>query len=334
MQNPKILYILLLVCVAFSACKKKDRPSAMGGSIDRTDWKLVRMSENGKDISLPKDLDITLAFLDNHISGDVACNQYGTDYVQQEARLLFDRIFSTEKYCEKGNANLEVNYLKHLNNSANYGVLGDELTIFCSDKAELGFERRKIEDAAIGVSPSNMNFEGLVRSFTVWPKMNLFHCFSILSGDKMATYPFLGKPLPIEMYGMFDPGSTEVFKQSVSVGTYFSGAMDSLYFVRLMGVSSANTVALYRINEGRLSFQLKMATANCNEKECEQQDGWLVDLNQDGLLDVVTRLQSQTLEGKVSTDQFHYYIRQRGAGFVEISNAKINRNDYAMEQLR
>jgi heat shock protein HslJ len=333
MQNPKILVFLLLLCFSFSACKKKERTTQNGGIIDRTDWKLVSMTENDKEIKLPKDLEITLSFLDNHISGDVACNQYGTDYAQQGNRLLFDRMFSTEKYCGK-NTNVEVNYLKHLNNSSKYDVYGDELTIICTDKAELSFERRKTSEASLGVSATSTNFAGLLKSFAVWPKMNQFHCFSILSGDKINRYPFLGKPLPVEMYGMFDKGSTEVFKQSAAIGTYISGSMDSLYFVRLMGQSSANTVALYRVFNGYLSFQLKMASANCNDKGCEQQDGWLIDLNHDGKMDVVTRAQQQTLDGKVLADQFRFYIRQPTGGFAETPNEAIDRSQYVMEVLR
>lgn len=324
----------LLLCCG-SCTQESERPGRIGGEVDRTDWVLYAMEEKGKPVKLPKAFKVSLNFVDNHISGEVVCNQYGTDYVADGNRLLFDRIFFTERYCGP-EANLEVNYLKHLNNAANYGVKDGVLCIYCSDDAVLVYRRNQPDqqNATPGLATESINLPSLLAYFTPWPAQDPYHCFSIISGDNIESYPFLGRPLPGEMFPFFDPSSKDAFTQAQSVGTYVVGVMDSLYFVRMMGQSMANNIAIYRLKNKTLRFQMLLARANCDDKGCTQQDGWLTDLNRDGRMDVVTRNTEETLDGQRTANLLKAFLRNPDGSFSSAPEVKLDEAKYPMAKLR
>ena len=134
--------------------RKVENPPADGSSLE---YKLVRiinqevstpknttfstLSGHWKVISI-KDLDSlsvnpTLKFdIDAHkIAGKSGCNSYGASFTQQDNSIVFYDLFSTKMMCS--NMAIEKAYFESLSNIKTYNLLGDKLTFYDANNAEL-----------------------------------------------------------------------------------------------------------------------------------------------------------------------------------------------------
>ena len=90
--------------------------------LDGTEWSLTEM--NGE--AIPEDVEITIAFSEDQLSGQSACNRYFAGYTQEGSALSFGQAGSTQMYCE-GLMDYEADYLQTLGEVKSFELSGDTL---------------------------------------------------------------------------------------------------------------------------------------------------------------------------------------------------------------
>lgn len=114
------------------------------------------------------------------------------------------------------------------------------------------------------------------------------HFYSAEYPNEVATYPFAGKELPFDLYSLFGPELATNWSD-LGYGVYAVARVGALYVLRIPGRYTADQLALYRWeNDGMLHYLATLSSKWCDEGWCNQQDGWLIDLNGNDRLDLVT----------------------------------------------
>lgn len=167
----------------------------------------------------------------------------------------------------------------------------------------LGCQRQNDKSAQEGSQlPAKVNLEPLIAIFPDWTGRQEYHFYSIMDGGNISEYAYLGTPVPKELMDLFDKKSAEDFK-TILWGAYALGRVDSLFFLRVPAKQGAKEIAIYRPTSEGLIRTHSLANATCIQGYCTQTDSWLIDLNGDGLLDVVTRSLQQDPGGATLSDK-------------------------------
>ena len=118
-----LLWISLLVIVALSACSGSSSPALAGG------WKLVSYNSTP---ALPE-VDTTITFDAERMSGSVGCNSFGGDYKVSGGSITFGPVMSTMMACDENVMQQEAAVLGVLVETVNFKMDGNTLTITSAD---------------------------------------------------------------------------------------------------------------------------------------------------------------------------------------------------------
>lgn len=94
------------------------------------EWKLVEAKQNGKRISLGREIRTSLTFgAENRMSGNAGCNRYSTVYALGKGnRIIFQPIISTKMACGDNNfMKQEGTFFDVMEKIRNYKIKGDYL---------------------------------------------------------------------------------------------------------------------------------------------------------------------------------------------------------------
>jgi len=80
-------------------------------SLDGSSWKIAQVGE----LAVPEDLEVTLAFAEDQLTGKAGCNSYFAAYSQEDSALKIEAPGSTKMYCQQaGVMELESAFLSAL----------------------------------------------------------------------------------------------------------------------------------------------------------------------------------------------------------------------------
>ena len=119
------------------------------------EWKLVQAKQNGKNISLGRNIRTNLIFGEgNRMSGNAGCNHYSTTYtLRSKNEIKFEPIISTRMACLDNNfMKQESTFFGIIEKVGKYQIKGNYLIFFDTSKQNvLRFTRvfkQKLQDKA------------------------------------------------------------------------------------------------------------------------------------------------------------------------------------------
>lgn len=125
----KYLYVSgLLFCLTSLIACNLTRDSQQGEEMElrNTHWRLVNMPGE-----LLGEVEVTLSFEGEKISGKSGCNSYFSAYESEGSKLTFKRIGSTRMMCS--DMEVERQYLALLGKTATYSISAQQLIIRTPD---------------------------------------------------------------------------------------------------------------------------------------------------------------------------------------------------------
>jgi heat shock protein HslJ len=127
----KYVILLLIICLAISACAAKNEGSAASliGS-----WKLTSYSR--ADVLTPAvtDTEAGLTFKnDGTVTGNSGCNSLGGNYKVEGDQVTFDQIISTLMACDDARMAQEGAVHQVLTDTATFKIEGNTLTLTNND---------------------------------------------------------------------------------------------------------------------------------------------------------------------------------------------------------
>ncbi|MEY3052189.1 MAG: hypothetical protein RLY31_1974 [Bacteroidota bacterium] len=145
------------------------------------------------------------------------------------------------------------------------------------------------------------------------------HCFARPDDGMPEEYPYNGTPIPENLHPWLDSTMAGSGGSPV-LGCYFLENDDS-YVLR-----KGNTLLLARWNNDRqvLEKELDLSYRVCSaEGLCEMQDAWLIDLDDNRVLELVIRKQQRNPGGQLTLDVFQVFERSADKHFAEASPALV-----------
>lgn len=167
-----------------------------------------------------------------------------------------------------------------------------------------------------GSDPANANMPPSALTALFDPQIVVkLHCFAKPDNEMPQDYPYQGTPIPETLMPGLDsalarPGGSPV------LACYFLENDDS-YVIR-----KGNTLLLARWNGERqvLEKELDLSYRVCAAAgACELQDAWLIDIDDNRVLELVLRKQQRDADGKVTLDVFQVLARGADKRFAEAS---------------
>ncbi len=136
----KKLYRIILAIILVSLMSVASVAQKLEG-----EWKLVEAKENGRKVSLGREIRTNLIFSDeNRLSGNAGCNRYSTAYMREsKKRIKFEPIISTRMACLDNNfMKQESTFLGVMENVVKYKIKGNYLIFSdAAERNELRFAR-------------------------------------------------------------------------------------------------------------------------------------------------------------------------------------------------
>jgi len=127
----RLLSVLLVGSLFFSACGTSKESTVTKFSLADTKWRLIELMGGPIPATMTSVNEVTLQFAkdDNRVSGFSGCNTYGGGYTTSETSgISFSQMLSTMKACPS-NMDLESAYLKMLQEVDNYAIKGNVLSL-------------------------------------------------------------------------------------------------------------------------------------------------------------------------------------------------------------
>lgn len=133
----KIYFLLIALVVLLSACS--------GSSVSlEGEWALVSYGDSSNPTSALPNVETSINFdADNQVGGNVGCNSFGGEYKLNGNQVTFSGIFSTLMFCE-GTMDQETVFLNILSEqSLNFELSGNQLTLTSQDGSSVIVLERK-----------------------------------------------------------------------------------------------------------------------------------------------------------------------------------------------
>lgn len=125
----KYLLILLIICLAVSACAPQENGRSLVGS-----WKLTAYGPVDSPTPAVPDVEAILTFgADGTLAGNSGCNQLGGNYEVEGDQITFGEIVSTLIACPDLQMAQEDAMHQVLTGTASFKIEGDMLTINNND---------------------------------------------------------------------------------------------------------------------------------------------------------------------------------------------------------
>jgi hypothetical protein len=103
-----------------------------------------------------------------------------------------------------------------------------------------------------------------------------------------------------------------------------------MYLIRIPGRYTSDQVALYIMEGGQMQYLASVASRWCETGWCNQQDGWLVDLNGDDHFDLVTRFAQLDDQGIAVQEELEVKLQNPGGSFVKSADLDVGMADYPL----
>lgn len=133
---------------------------------------------------------------------------------------------------------------------------------------------------------------------------------------KQDEYPYVGKPVGENelKYLSDDLQPNEIG----SIYAIYRTENSNFYILRVPGKYASSNIALAKWdpNASKLVKVMDLATMQCDEGMCHQQDAWLTDLDDDRSLDLIVRSQTND-NGKISDEVFNVFYQQPPGSFTQ-----------------
>ncbi|MBI1227704.1 MAG: hypothetical protein GC192_20895 [Bacteroidetes bacterium] len=145
-------------------------------------------------------------------------------------------------------------------------------------------------------------------------KMHLFG--TNMADPKQDEYPYTGKPIAEAYLKYLGEGLQP--NEIGSVYACYRTEIYNFYILRVPGKYASSDLVLAKWNNAtsKLEKIRDLASLHCDEGICHQQDAWLTDLDDDRVLDLITR--SATIDnGKVSDEKFEVYDQPDTGAFAK-----------------
>ena len=123
----KLLIVGIFALFVLSACSSGSSASIQG------QWTLVSHSSASAQTPAAPDVETSIEFKDDQLSGKVGCNGFGGDYKVDGNKMTFGPIMSTMMFCEGPVGEQETVTLNVLSESATFVLDGNTLTITSAD---------------------------------------------------------------------------------------------------------------------------------------------------------------------------------------------------------
>lgn len=117
------LFVLLIA----AACASGSSASVTGT------WKLVSYGSASEQKPAVADVDTSIEFKEDQVTGNVGCNGFGGKYEVNGDQITFSEVVSTLMFCEGPVGDQELATLAVLKESATYVLEGDTLTVTSAD---------------------------------------------------------------------------------------------------------------------------------------------------------------------------------------------------------
>ena len=145
------------------------------------------------------------------------------------------------------------------------------------------------------------------------------HVYSFLN-TPAEDYYFAGEELDNGFSEMYPEDLRDDIRQSnakVYAVQSVRGEGDEYYIIRTPGSAGNNRLAMYEVNNDKLTFKIDLADAKKSGSQIVQTDSWILDLNGDVLLDVVRIKSVRDAEGKIIKREEIAYLQQENGTFQE-----------------
>ena len=316
---------LLLGLFLQSACA----PEPAGGPVEGSSWRLSGWQRADSEAPLRDSTGIVLSFSDEKVNGIGTCNNYFGNYSTEDGLLHITGLGATRKLCP-GSMKLEQDYLELLRNAERYSVRRDELKIF-SKTGALTFRRLSAaEEAALRRRRDLMRLDQLFASDL--PQRPL-HIYAAEYPNEVHAYPFEGTEIPYDLYHLFDAELAENWRD-LGWGVYAIGKYQDKYLLRIPGRYTSDQIALYSLENGQMTYLTSVASKWCEENWCNQQDGWLRDLNDDNRFDLVTHYVQFDDAGDIVQEEINVRLQTTAGRFESTDAISIRPEDYSIQRQR
>jgi heat shock protein HslJ len=126
----KYLLVLLIICLAISACAAEGSPASLTGS-----WKLDSYGPADATVPAVADTEAGLTFNeDGTLNGDSGCNGMSGTYTLEGDQITFSEIISTAMACDDPRMEQEDAVRQVLSGAATFTIEGDTLTLTNNDR--------------------------------------------------------------------------------------------------------------------------------------------------------------------------------------------------------
>lgn len=127
---------LLVFALVFTSCDETKKVIDVAGNVQLSgDYTVNSVDGNSLGVIKPT---ITFAALSGRVSGNAGCNNYFGDYTINNNTLTFGELAATKKMCQKGQMEVENQFLEVMNNVGGYRIQDNVLTLYAkSDQSVL-----------------------------------------------------------------------------------------------------------------------------------------------------------------------------------------------------
>lgn len=118
---------IMLSIMLISCSSSYEQPSKPSASLTNTKWVLTEL--NGQKITAPeggKEVYLILTTEENKANGSGGCNNFFTTYSVMGRKIIFEKIASTDMYCEN-RMDTESAFFTALSNTLTYRIKGNSL---------------------------------------------------------------------------------------------------------------------------------------------------------------------------------------------------------------
>lgn len=141
----------------------------------------------------------------------------------------------------------------------------------------------------------------------------------VFSADESANYPYNGRALEGDYLDML-ADDLQPADGGKAYACYWLENDDS-YLLRIKNGDAASSLVLARFNpaSGKLEKVSDLAFWSCTESECKQKDAWLIDLDDDRDLELITLDMTLDADGNKLSESFMVLARDEKGMFSKAS---------------
>jgi len=316
---------LLFVLISFSSMACKPRP--VGGKLGNTLWSLAAAKSGKTAVAPTQGVEITAVFGNTKVGGDAACNSYRANIEIKGTAITVSDLQSTERMCDE--IDQENSYLGMLTKAQSFSVLKDKLEIYCENGTLVFVPMSEKERAKYSKSGQMRKLDLVFPHLEGNPSP---HLYPILRVDHPGEYPYLGVLIDTSFYRLFDDESHSIWSNTGG-DVYAVGKFGDFYVCRVPGRYVSSDMAIFALRDGSLHRSETVAWAWCDEGWCNQQDAWLIDMNQDGHTDVVQHYTLRDDKGKLREERMTVLLQNQMGTFEVNKGIKADKSKFAMAKL-